>query len=369
MKTETWVRLAAIGTALLTGLILLYLLFRYLTGILLPFVAAALIASALRPAACKLRARTHMPEKLGGIILILGAVFLLSVVLVGIIAGIYQSAREFFNTILMELDDDGSPLSRFLSLLREDVPLAQSEQFGNLYRMLADMIRHAVSSASSALTGAAGSFLMEFPRLFLGVLVGIIALFYLFFDGTALTAQLRSFFGTTIVERTRWALQHADRVLGMCIRNTLLLFLLTFSELLAGFLLLNVAHAVRCAVLVAVVDLLPVFGVGSVLVPWSIFSFLSGSPGRGIGLLILFGVMYIVRQLAEPRLVGTAVGVHPLFSLAAVYAGFRLFGVIGVFFSPLALLGIKALAESFRCEEISPETGSTEKNRRRKSGV
>jgi len=93
----------------------------------------------------------------------------------------------------------------------------------------------------------------------------------------------------------------------------------------------------------AAVDLLPVFGVGTVLLPWSLFSFVGGDVYRGVGLLVLFFVMYVVRQFAEPRILGSTIGVHPLFTLFAVFAGFSLFGIWGMVLFPLLLYGVKAL--------------------------
>jgi len=125
--------------------------------------------------------------------------------------------------------------------------------------------------------------------------------------------------------------------------------------LLAGFLLLNVERAVLAALLTSLVDLLPVLGVGTVLVPWSVLAFLSGDVFRGVGLLVLFGIMVVVRQFLEPRIVGGSLGIHPLLTLLAVFAGFRLFGFAGMLGAPILLYAVKAAvsgeAEERRREE------------------
>jgi sporulation integral membrane protein YtvI len=123
----------------------------------------------------------------------------------------------------------------------------------------------------------------------------------------------------------------------------LLLFLLTFSELFLGFSILRVEYALLLALLVSLVDLLPVLGVGIVLVPWSIVMLLQRDYRLGAGLLILYGTVLLVRQIMEPRLVGKSLGLHPLITLFASYAGWRLFGVLGMLLGPVLALAIKAV--------------------------
>lgn len=345
MKTETWVRLASIGICTVTGGAAAYVLLRYFSGILLPFAAAALVAAALRPAAERLRARTRIPEKAGGALLIAGAAALLSLGLFAIGEYAYDGARSMIASMLDGLQDGTGPLAGLSALsgrLRRSIPA----QHGSLYSMLSDMLREAAQTASAALTGAAASAIARLPRALLSLAVFVIALFYLYFDRGALTGQLRFFCSEKTVTRLRSLFARVREALGSCIRSYLLLSFLVFAELLAGFLLLNIENAPLAALLTALVDLLPVFGVGTVLIPWSILAFLSGDVFRGTGLLILFGVMYAVRQFAEPRIVGGTIGVHPLWALLAVFAGFRLFGVGGMLLAPALLyIGKAALAE------------------------
>ena len=111
---------------------------------------------------------------------------------------------------------------------------------------------------------------------------------------------------------------------------------ITFAELLIGFLLLGVEYAVLAAALTAIVDLLPVLGTGTVLLPWVVFCFLRRDVRLGIGLVIMYAVCLIMRQLTEPRVVGTSVGLHPLPTLVAMYVGFRLAGIWGLILFPFA---------------------------------
>ena len=84
-------------------------------------------------------------------------------------------------------------------------------------------------------------------------------------------------------------------------------------------------------------DFLPVFGCGTVLAPWAIVSIIGGHAGRGIALLVLLAVLWLVRQFLEPRVIGRAAGVHPFLALAGAYLGFRLAGPAGMLLAPIVL--------------------------------
>ena len=118
----------------------------------------------------------------------------------------------------------------------------------------------------------------------------------------------------------------------------LLLFLLTFVEVLCGLLILRRPYAFLVAFVIATVDILPVLGTGTVLIPWAVILLLSGQYRTGLGLLILYGVVTVVRQIAEPHLIGGTLGIHPLATLFFLFVGVRLFGFAGVLLAPLAAL-------------------------------
>lgn len=129
------------------------------------------------------------------------------------------------------------------------------------------------------------------------------------------------------------------------------MFLLTFGELFLGLLLLRERYAFLLAFLIALMDILPVLGVGTALLPWAIFRLLGGNTWGGVGLILLYAVITVVRQITEPHLVGKSIGLHPLVTLFAFFAGMKLFGFAGIFLGPIAALLIKAI---FFAEKPAP---------------
>ena len=162
--------------------------------------------------------------------------------------------------------------------------------------------------------------------------------------------ELMAFLRRQVPERRRAALDEAKAILrgafGHWLRAQGLLMLITFGLLTAGFLLLRVDLALLLAALVALVDALPVFGTGTVLIPWAAFSLLSGNWRFAVGLVALYALVSFFRSLLEPRLVGRRVGLHPLAALLAMYVGFSALGVPGMIGAPLAAVFLKQLHDS-----------------------
>jgi predicted PurR-regulated permease PerM len=124
-----------------------------------------------------------------------------------------------------------------------------------------------------------------------------------------------------------------------------ILLLLTFALLLIGFWILGVEYAFLLAFLIALADLLPVIGVGTILIPWGIIMLIQKEFYLGFGLLILFLAISLIRQVAEPKVLGKSLGLHPLLALFATYVGFTLFGLLGMILAPIvALLGKRLLS-------------------------
>ena len=135
--------------------------------------------------------------------------------------------------------------------------------------------------------------------------------------------------------------QELRQSLGGWLRAQLWLMLITFTELLAALLILGVRGAPLIAGLTALVDALPVFGVGVVLLPWAAVSLLRGERRLSIGLLAAFGVVSLMRELLQAKLLGDQIGLDPLSSLLAVYVGWKLCGVWGLLLFPLALATLR----------------------------
>ena len=108
---------------------------------------------------------------------------------------------------------------------------------------------------------------------------------------------------------------------------------------------MNVKYPLMTAIAIAIVDALPIFGSGTVMVPWAVWSAFNGDITLGISILVLWIIMSIVRQIVEPKIVSGQIGIHPIFTLIAMYTGFRFMGFFGVFIGPIVLIVLKNIYE------------------------
>ncbi|MDV3426290.1 MAG: sporulation integral membrane protein YtvI, partial [Bacillota bacterium] len=115
----------------------------------------------------------------------------------------------------------------------------------------------------------------------------------------------------------------------------------TFTELLIGLWIIGVKYYIVLAFVICIVDILPVLGTGTVLVPWSICELAMGNTRMGVSIFILYIVILVVRQVIEPKIIGHQIGVHPLVSLMSIYIGLKLLGAIGLILGPIIMIIIK----------------------------
>lgn len=201
------------------------------------------------------------------------------------------------------------------------------------------------SLSATALSWVANS-AASLPSLLISLIITIVATFFLCSE----YERVKSFFWRQVPEKYKelagdtWAT--FARTLGQMIKSYLLIMFITFCELAAGLLLLRVEYAVLLAALISLVDIFPVVGTGTILIPWGVIVLLTGNMGRGAGILLLYVVITIVRNILEPKIIGKRIGLHPLVTLIFMYLGLHVFGVPGMFLFPLAFILLKNAQEA-----------------------
>jgi len=192
--------------------------------------------------------------------------------------------------------------------------------------------------ATDAVTGT----LSRVPKVVLTIATGILAGFMISGRLPKIKTAIRSHIPQSWRVRYIPALQNMKTALLGWLKAQLKLAGVTWAIVGAGLFLLKVPYGILWAALIAIVDAVPVLGTGTVLVPWAVIRFLQGDMAGGIGLLVLYGLALVTRTVLEPRLVGRHLGLDPLWTLAAFYTGFMLWGVGGMLFAPVLATAVKA---------------------------
>ena len=345
------------------GGVLVWILWRPCLPFLLAYLLASLLQRPHRWLSCRLRTRRNRRERdktrrpdiprIGSVSAAVVLVLVCAVIGGGLLLGIGHLLRDVVGWLFMWLADNAAAIigaigtvsgavASFLSAL----PIAgafaadqggEGALAGTLSAMISDLLGGVLGTVSAKASGAVTAIAVSLPKLFLFFAVFVLASVYMTAEYEAVTAFLGRAVPPSFArkwERIRHGIGHAARsVVGAYFKMACLTFVLLFF----GLLFLGVGGAGGIALLGAGLDALPYIGVGAVLLPWALVSFFCGRVGRGVGLVILYLVITVTRQVAEPRIIGRSIGLHPLAALFALYAGGVLFGAVGVILAPLCL--------------------------------
>lgn len=357
MNKWNWERIAAVLFCLLVALVTLFFVGRFLLSVLLPFVLGLLLSVAAGIPATKLSRRTRLSPRLCSVL------FLLLFLTVGILCIVLLSRRLFFelerlSAQLPPLPDppsDADSVQNELSLrilhwlgLTADVGDPSAPPMRTLLqRLLAHALDVLFASLTEQLPMLLSRIASALPSILLFLLLTFLSGFYFCVEGERMRSAFLLRIPNEWKERLRSSKQRLMRVSLRYLRAYLLLFSLSAGLLFVGFFILRVDYAFLLALLIALVDLLPVLGVGTILLPWAVIMLLKHNFFLGFGLLILYLVALVTRQIAEARLVGGSLGLSPLLTLLASYAGLRLLGILGLLLGPFLAVLIKTLGMQF----------------------
>ena len=323
IRKYTYTVVLIIGTALLS-----YLFLKHVFIYLLPFLAGWFIAFAVRPIATLISKRVRIRERYLRLILTV-VIFLL---MFGTLTlGIWILSREVWD-LLSELGAEGS-----LEELVSDI-MSTDGFFGRLFGDFGDYVADAVYRLSMSLLSSVGTaisgIVSTVPEVLFFLLILVVSSVYFALgleEINAFTKSLLPHGAVSVIIRLK------DGFLGASLkymRSYLLLLIITFFEMLVGLFIVRAPYPLIMAIVIAVLDLLPVVGVGFVLIPWGVWAFIVGNVPLGIGLSVLFVFHTVLRQMIEPRIVGKNLGVHPLLTLVFIYIGYSLFGFVGLLLVP-----------------------------------
>lgn len=310
-----------------------------------PFVFAFALAVFVRKIADKLKHFTGLGTRAGGLaclvlvyILCLVSIFLISRFLINeftelikILPNIFsQKIEPFFNGVVEKISH-----LNISNLKIYDVSRQLSQTLSNF----------AKNTSAKALSFIAQA-VLQLPQIIFSVFVCVLSSFFICFDYQNIKIDL--------MDKLSHKNRNKIKVIKNVIKNTAIkmlscygiLFAITFSQLFVGFLLLDIKHAFVLSFVIALCDIFPMIGVGTVLVPWSAACFIAGKIPLGVGLLCLFLIITILRNILEPKIIGRKMGIHPLLSLFIVYVGISFGGV----FTAVFLLFITTVMKYLNCE-------------------
>lgn len=325
-------------------LALSWLLLRFLWPVLLPFALGLIPAKAAERAIARLQSRLTMP-RWAAVLLCVGLFYLLFFLLLWMLSSLlFRELEGFFHALPALAGSLTGPVHRLeAALLRlasrfpDGIGAALEQWTVEFFRSgagLGTKLYDNVFALASAL-------LRKMPDIALFFLTALLSGFMLAAELPQLQALWRKKAPKLWQEKWQLVLDKLKGTLLGWIKAQGKLMLITFLVLTAGFLILGLDYPLLFGSAIALIDALPVLGSGLILIPWSLLQFLAGNTFRGVGLLCVYGAAALIRTAMEPRLLGRQMGLDPLLTLLALYAGYHFFGILGMILFPMGAMFIK----------------------------
>lgn len=240
------------------------------------------------------------------------------------------------NEIMTQLDIIEDKLSNILSLIPGGAAITDLDT-------VIQQFMDSVNSFLSSIIPVAYSAVSKVPDIVLFIIVMLLATFFMTKDHKMIKDFVKAQFSDTIVDKIVIMQRGMIEAVGGYIRTQVILMCMTFVICLIGLFVLRIDYALLLAVIIGVVDALPVFGSGAILIPWSIYHLLSGSYSLALGLIAIYGVIFIMRQIMEPKILSSQIGVYALVTIMSVYIGYKVLGAIGLIVGPILMVTLRML--------------------------
>ena len=317
----------------------------------MPFLIAFVISLMMEPAIKKIMEKFKFSRKLSSIIMfivvfgtILGLLIWGISTIVSEASNLLSSFNEYYEKIYNGIQNliKSLDLSK-LNISDEITQIFQDTTFSLLQRISVYLQRFLTQLIK---------FVTSIPTIAIYFAVTILALYFICTDKIYMIDELEHHLPEKWVKEMAMHLKQITKTLGGYLKAQITLIIISFSISLVGlyvmyFVGLNVGFPLLIALGIGFVDALPILGSGTVMIPWAIISGLNGDLTLGISIIVLLIIMSVTRQFIEPKIVSGNIGIHPIFTIIAMYTGFKLIGVLGMFVGPILLIIFKNVFSDF----------------------
>lgn len=318
-------------------LVAAYFVLPYFFACSMPFLVAYAISKLIVPMADFLTHKFRFPSCFAVVIVMLVLIGILGLMVFTIFyQGVYELQR--FSYLIPAIIEGNFEFPGWINkitdfyyalpeAMREFIIMISNNFRANLYSI--------IEPATQAVINAATRVAKALPNIFIFIVILILATYFMCKDTRKIRAFIKEIVPRSVLDRVVFVKNDLIKACGGYLKAQLILMGVTFVILLAGFSVLGVDTAAFVAFVVSIIDLVPVLGTGTVLIPWAIISLLSGKYFFAAGLIIIYAIVFLIRRLSEPKIVSTQIGLSPLMTLISVYAGYKLIGLSGMIFGPI----------------------------------
>lgn len=314
----------------------IWIVIRKLFFLIFPILLALVFSEAIRKSFQRLHPMSEVVKRILIVLILLIFFSFLSLLVILMVDRLIRVASSLSNVLGGQIESVSAFIQNkiqdvehfFSQMLKKDMKNSVTTYLPSFFRQFLEKVISYVPQWIASLA----SFV---PRFFVSLFIFILCTYYFSCDWKRISFFLSKKIKSETAEKIKRTKKRFFRGLGQYAKAYLLLFFLTFSQLFFGLSLMRVPSSLGKAFLIALVDLLPIFGAGTVLIPWALISFMIGSTALSLKLLILSAIIFALRRVMEPKILGDSIGLHPILSLLLVIVGLALFGFFGMIFLPL----------------------------------
>ena len=331
---------------IVTAFIIIGLYFAFkLSLFYMPFLIAFIISVCIEPVIKWVKRKTNLTRKTSAIIvLVIVSAIIISLVIFGTIALIEEASK-----LLKGINTYYDEIYGLVQNAIQGVQTSAIQLPAEVQTMLESAVGNILVNVSTWTEGILEGFLdtlTSIPTISIYIGVTLLSIYFICTDRLYILDQIEHHLPRTWVKRLGKHIRELIVVLGGYLKAEIILIILAFVQVLIGLYImkfagLNVQYPLIAAIAVGFVDALPILGSGIILIPWAVISAATGDLQLGIWLVVLWIFISIVRQLIEPKIVSKQIGIHPIFTIIAMYTGLKLMGVIGLLIGPILLIILK----------------------------
>lgn len=326
------------------GLCLVIFLGPRLLRFFMPFVVGWILALLANPLVRFLERRVKLVRRHGSMLIIIAALAIVIGLFYGAGLLVYREmgsfladAPEIYQSVIAEIEDalqNGRKLAEYFPQNLQPPLLAFSDNLDGLFGKL-------VSRAAEPTVQIAGHVAKSIPNLLVNMVIIILSSYLFLADRESIMRWLKGHLPAFVFRYIEYMKRDAKGVIGGYFLAQFRIMCVVALILAAGFLVLGVRYGVLLAFLTAILDFLPIFGTGTVLFPWAVVKLFAGEYAYATGLILLYILTQVVRQIIQPKIVGESMGLPPLMTLFLLYLGFKLRGLTGMILAvPVGLVFI-----------------------------
>jgi sporulation integral membrane protein YtvI len=352
----------------------------------IPFVIGGLVAMIANPLVRFLEKRIKLGRRHSSALLIIAV---LALVIVGgyfLLAALGRETIGFLSTLpelFQSMEGDFSRIGDNISHIIAGLPAGVQDSINNVIANLSEYAGDLVAGMGAPTISVVGNITKSLPSVLVNTVVVILSAYFFLADRETVGNFFRRALPKSWMKAVSVIQGNMKRIIGGYFAAQFKIMLVIIGVLYVGFLILRIDYAFLLAILIAFLDFLPVFGTGTVLIPWALFKMLTGDLGMTIGLAVIYVVSQGFHQAVQPKMVGDSMGLNPLYTLFLLFVGFRFYGLGGMILAvPVGMiledmyragmfdtlfLNIRRLGEEIhKLRELPPEEETPEEDAKKK---